>query len=120
MASKKRHINNEAELLKAMRSTGYSFPTNDFEQKLSLKLQPSIDIEALAKNIDPTEIWIAEEPKIYKKSIVRELKTDVSPLPFEEQWGIAAKGSANISKEIMDKIKKKQEGENHDGRNPNS
>nr|WP_281719613.1 hypothetical protein [Nitrosomonas nitrosa] len=119
MASKKRHINNEAELLKAMRSTGYSFPTNDFEQKMSLKLQPSIDIGLLAKSIDPNEIWTAEEPKIYKKSVIKELKTEVSPLPFEEQWGIAAKGSANISKETMDKIKKKQE-EDNDGRDSNS
>lgn len=120
MASKKRHINNEAELLKAMRSTGYSFPTSDVEQKISLKLQPSIDIGALAKSIDPIEIWTAEEPKTYKKSVVRELKTEVSSLPFEEQWGIAAKGSANISKEIMDKIKKKQEGENKDDGNSKS
>lgn len=114
MANKKKHIKTEAELLNAMRLTGFCFPTNDIEQKISFKLQPSIDIEALAKTIDPSQIWDQEEPKPYKKIIPLEPKPDIS---IEEQWGIAAKGSANISKEIMDKIKKRQSGSDNDGGN---
>src|SRR5688572_3287967 len=113
MATKKTHINNEAELLKAMRSTGYLFPTNDLEQKMSLKLQPEVDFTALAAKIDPAEIWAAEEPRAYKKP---EQKSIEMPNPtFEEQWGIAAKGDANISKEIMDKIRKNQESKKNGG-----
>jgi len=106
MANKKRYINTEAELLKAMRSTGYCFPTNQFEQKSSFKIQKEIDIEELSKAIDPEAIWNSTEPIEYKKpTIVRELNTDT---PIKKEWGIAAKGSANISKEIMDKIKRNQ------------
>lgn len=105
MANKKKHINDESELLKLMRLTGYCFPTNEVEQKISFKLQPSIDIQALAKSIDPSQIWEQEEPKPYKQSLPAEEKTEIS---FEEQWGMAARGSAEISKEILDKIKKRQ------------
>lgn len=107
MASKKRHITNEEELLKAMRSTGYCFPTNALEQKMSLKSQQEIDISSLAKKIDPEEIWNATSPKKYKEVVYKEPKEESDEIT--KQWGIAAKGSANISNEIMDKIRKNQE-----------
>ena len=105
MANKKAHITTEAELLKAMRSTGYCFPTNAFEQKMSLKLRSDIDIQALAKEIDPTQIWETENPKEYKAGVIRNIEVDPT---FSEQWGIAARGSAEISKEVMDKIRANQ------------
>jgi hypothetical protein len=107
MASRKIHITNEVELLRAMRSTGYCFPTNLIEQRMSLKLKSEIDIQSLANQIDPNQIWEAEDPKPYKIGAMRSFDSDPMLL---EQWGIAAKGNANISKEIMDKIKKNQEG----------
>lgn len=108
MANKKRHINSEAELLYAMRITGYSFPSNATEQQLSLKLQPEFNVGEISKAIDAEEIWNAEEPRPYKRtSIVRELKSDDE---IAKEWGMAARGNANISKEIMDKIKKNQAG----------
>jgi hypothetical protein len=109
MANRKKHINSEADLFKAMRLTGYCFPINAIEQKISLKLQPLIDIEALAKNIDPSQIWEQEESKPYKYVTSNQPNPEIS---FEEQWGMAAKGNVNISKEIMDKIKKRQLGQN--------
>jgi len=112
MANKRKHINNEAELLKAMRLTGYCFPRNEIEQKISFKLQPPIDIEALAKSIDPSKIWEQEESKPYKRTKTGEDEPENS---LEDQWGIAARGSANISKEIMNKIKRRQSGQGDGG-----
>lgn len=108
MAKNKRHITNEKELLKAMRSTGYCFPTNDIEQNLAMKLQPNIDIAALAKRVDPEAIWNLIDPIPYEMPKEIELKSDNNE--FTESWGIAAKGNANISKHIMDKIKRNQKG----------
>jgi hypothetical protein len=113
MANKKRHINSEAELLHAMRITGYCFPLNATEQRLSLKLQPEFNIEELSKAIDADEIWHADVPRAYKRStVVRELKSDDE---IAKEWGIAARGNANISKEILDKIKKNQAGKKDNG-----
>lgn len=106
MANKKRHINSEAELLNAMRITGYCFPLNATEQRLSLKLQPEFNVEETSKAINAEEIWNAEAPRVYKqRGILRELKVDGE---VAKEWGIAARGNANISKEIMDKIKNNQ------------
>ena len=108
MANKKRHINSEVELLSAMRITGYCFPKNAIEQQLSLKMQIEFNVEELSKGINSEEIWSADSPRIYKqRGIVREMNTDIE---VSEQWGMAARGNANISKEIMDKIKKNQTG----------
>lgn len=117
MASKKRHITNEAELLKAMRSLGYCFPTNEFEQKISLKFQAPLDMEAMVKKIDPKEIWNSENPRMYSKSKNKEVDSEDS---FIEEWGIAAKGNANISDEIMAKIIKNQKEKKNDGGNSKS
>lgn len=106
MASKKRHINSEAELLIAMRITGYCFPLNETEQRLSLKLQPEFNAGEISQAINAEEIWNAEAPRAYtQKGILRELKADNE---VAKEWGIAARGNANISKEIMDKIKNNQ------------
>jgi len=113
MANKKRHINSEADLLNAMRITGYCFPLNATEQRLSLKLQPEFNFEELSKAIDADEIWNAEVPRAYKRStVIRELKSDDE---IAKEWGMAARGNANISKEIMDKIKKNQAGKKDNG-----
>ena len=105
MANKKRYIKNEADLLKAMRSTGFCFPTNDMEQKMSLKLS-SIDdglIEEKAMEIDPHEIWEAANPIKYNQ--VKTLKPEID---YSEEWGIAARGKVKISKSALDKILKNQ------------
>lgn len=108
MANKKRHIKNEAELLNAMRITGYCFPLNAVEQKLSLKLQPEFNVEEISQMIDAEEIWNAEVPRAYKHvTITQELKSNEE---ITEEWRMAARGNAKISKEIMDKIKKNQTG----------
>ena len=87
MASKKRHINSEAELLIGMRVTGYCFPLNGTEQQLSLKLQPEFNVDEISKAINAEEIWNAEAPRAYKKrGIIRELKVD----DVAKEWGIAA------------------------------
>jgi len=113
MANKKRHIKNEVELLYAMRITGYCFPLNATEQRLSLKLQPEFNVDEISKGIDPNEIWNAEMPRAYKQStVVRELKSDDE---IAKEWGLAARGNANISKDIMDKIKKNQADKNNNG-----
>ena len=103
MANRKRHITNEVELLNAMRITGYCFPLNTAEQRLSLKLQAEFNAEEISKVINAEEIWNAEVPRAYKHTgIIKELKIDDE---IAQEWGIAARGNANISKEIMDKIK---------------
>lgn len=106
MGNKKRHINSEIQLLEAMRCTGYCFPTNDYEQNASLKIQEEIDIDMLADSIDSEDIWNADKAIDYKTNIV--VRDISSKNNISEHWGIAAKGSANISKEIMDKIKRNQ------------
>lgn len=116
MADREKHINNEAELFKAMRLTGYCFPTTEVEQKISFKLQPTIDIQSLAKSIDPSQIWEQEEPKPYSQLKGSGVKPEIS---LEEQWGMAARGSTEISKEIMDKIKKRQSTQDDHGGNSN-
>ena len=113
MGSKKRHINNEVELLKAMRITGYNFPINDNEQRISLKMKSEINLAEISDTIDPEEIWNAEAPKPYKaKGIIKELISDDD---ISKEWGMAARGNANISKETMDKIKKNQAGDKSNG-----
>jgi len=107
MANKKRHIACEADLLSAMRSTGYCFPTNAIEQQMSLKLKSDIDIQALSKLIDPDDIWNSEQPRSYKKAGTEKHLT--SETEYTPLWGMAAKGSSNVSKDIIDKIKKNQE-----------
>mgnify|MGYP000035316750 CR=1 FL=1 len=105
MANKKRYIKNESDLLKAMRSTGFCFPTNDREQKMSLKLS-SIDdslIQESALEINPIEIWDADNPIEYDEVIT--LKPEVD---YTQEWGIAAKGKVKISKSALDKILKNQ------------
>lgn len=106
MASKKRHVNNERDLLIAMRSTGYCFPINEIEQQLSLKLKTEFNVDEISKSINSEEIWDADAPRAYKqKGVTREMKIDND---VAKEWGIAARGSANISKDIMDKIKSNQ------------
>lgn len=105
MASKKRYIKSEADLLKAMRSTGFCFPTNDIEQKMSLKLS-SIDdslIQETAFEIDPSEIWNADKAIEYKK-----VKISLPEIDYSQEWGIAARGNNKISKSAFDKILKNQ------------
>lgn len=116
MADRRKHINNEAELFQAMRLMGYCFPTNEVEQKISFKQQPAIDIQSLAKSIDPLQIWEQEDPKPYSQLKRVVVKPEIS---LEEQWGMAARGSTEISKEIMDKIKKRQSSEDDNGGNSN-
>ena len=105
MANKKRHIKSEADLLKAMRSTGFCFPTNDMEQKNSLKLSPVDDslIQEKASEIDPSEIWNAVRAIEYKKVEVSKPEID-----YSQEWGIAARGNNKISKSALDKILKNQ------------
>lgn len=113
MANKKRHITSEGELLNAMRVTGYCFPLNATEQRLSLKLQTEFDAEQISKGIDAEEIWNSEVPRAYKRTgVIRELKVDDE---VAKEWGIAARGNANISKEIMDKIKSNQDRKKDNG-----
>ena len=107
-SKKKYYIKNEIDLLKAMRSTGFCFPVNDIEQKMSLKFSSISDdiIQEKAMEIDPNEIWEAETPIEY--DIVKEMKPEID---YAEEWGIAARGKAKISKSALDKIKKNQNGE---------
>lgn len=105
MANKKRYIKSESELLKAMRSTGFCFPTNDLEQKMSLKLGSIEDdlVQKKALEIDPAEIWEAENPIAYD-----EVKTLKPEIDYSKDWGMAARGKVKISKSAMDKIIKNQ------------
>jgi hypothetical protein len=110
MANKKKYyIKNEIDLLRAMRSTGFCFPANTVEQKMSLKISSIADstIQEKALEIDPNEIWGAENPIEYDK--VKEIKPEID---YSEEWGIAARGNAKISKSALDKIKKNQKNEN--------
>ena len=109
MASKKRHIKSESELLTAMRSTGYCFPTNQLEQAMAVKFQEDIDFELLANEIDPAEIWNAKEPRAYSnKGKVISMKAE----DVRKTWGIAAKGNADLSNDVLNKIRKNQEKKN--------
>lgn len=106
MGNKKRHITSLEELYGAMRCTGYTFPKNNIEQRISLKGQVEFDFESLAKEIDPEEIWNADRPKKYAKTLIKNDENTDSEIA--KSWGMAARGSANISKDTLKKILENQ------------
>lgn len=109
MASKKKYyIKSEIDLFKAMRSTGFCFPANTAEQKMSLKVSAIDDsiIQKQALEINPNEIWEAENPIKYE--VAKIIKPEID---YSEEWGLAARGKAKISESAFEKIKKNQKNE---------
>lgn len=106
MAKKKRHINNSRDLEQAIRAIGGVISYTLDELNSSRKM---VDEEVLNKQLEKysfDDIWNAKSP-ITNKSISKTLVIDFQQ-KVNDSWGMAARGSADLSSNVIDKMIKNE------------
>lgn len=98
------NINNLNEWL---HSLGYFFPRNTIEEKRFDKLYSDYNHELDEKLVDPLNIISSINESSIANYEFKESK-EISESKHEQEWKLAARNKGNISKKILDKMKKNQ------------
>ena len=106
MAKKKRHINNLDELNQALRVVGGTFPHTIEELDQSFKLSDKDEINRIASKYSFDDIWNAPEPLSIKRK--SSYKTTELQIAVNESWGIAARGSIELSENVCNQMIKNE------------
>lgn len=84
-------------------STGFLFPTNEFELSRFNKLYGELDEQLTGKEIDPERILIGlSASKVVKMNITPAIEEEFSA------YRMVARNGSNLPKHILDKMKKNQ------------
>jgi hypothetical protein len=104
--ARKRYINNIGELTEAFRVVGGIFPHTLEDLNQTYKICDEHELEEIASKYSFDDIWEAEEPLKY----YHEKNSDSAVIHMEinRSWGLAARGSHNISEEVMIQMNKNE------------
>ena len=102
MAQNKKHITPE-NITEWLASTGFLFPRNEVELERFEKLYGEEDFGLTGKEIDPDKIINGT----FRENKILKISNDISQEEINS-YRIAARNGNELSKHIMDKIKKNQ------------